>query len=718
MPGGGDFDFEYLCKILEVVEKTRSSEQKKIKLQKAITLWRQTVDPYALPLLSLLAPSMSHQTYGVKESKLADWYVEALTLPKGSPDALALKNTQSRGHTGQDFGQILFQICSPRLFETSKVSIFRINSFLEELSKVYKKADNSDFEDESSSKARKTIFVEFVRGLSATGNKWLSRIILGNLLLGISDNLVLKCYHPQAPQYYNVCSNLRQVVDDLADPSRTVKAEIKLGSPFRSMLAERGADLDKMLEKEGVLIMEDKLDGERVQIHYSKTPSVFKFFSRVGNDYSYLYAQSLVPNIFLLFDHLENCIVDGEMMIYDPKDDGHYLPYDTVKTYALLGGKDISTEKENRPHPCFVAFDIVYLNGQNLTSQPFSDRRALLESNFKENFHFKFINSRKVKSVEEIDGLLEDAINAHREGIIVKSPSSAYEIGQRSQNWCKIKADYLDEISDTLDLIPVGAYLSSDKKLVGLLMAIVKKVSGDSIESETLCKVGSGFSFSEFESIKQQIIRADKPPSGLSHSGREKEPDYWVIPSLVIEVKCHQLISSDTYSCGLTMRHPRFIRIRGDKGIIEATTLKETLQMMSNNSKRVSSSSPRRLMQGTGKRRRILKLAPGYSDSQQLPSTQPLSEGKGLFSGYEFYLHNVKDPVLSKELQENGARLVSNPSENTFCVIADKYSGIRLKNLSNDYDTIHTDYVRRCLDQRSILEFKDSDILKKKSSSD
>jgi DNA ligase 4 len=719
MKGSGEFDFDFLCKILDTVEKTRSSEQKKIKIQKTITLWRQTMDPSALPLISLLTPSLLHQTYGVKESKLADWYMEALTLPKGSPDALALKNSQSRGHTGQDFGQLLFQICSPRIVESTPVSIYRVNSFLEELSKIYKKSDNSDFEDESSYKTRKGLFVDFVRGLSATGNKWFSRIILGNLLLGISDNLVLKCYHPQAPQYFNVCSNLKQIVDDLADPARTIKAEIKLGNAFRPMLAERDAVLDKMLEKESALIIEEKLDGERIQIHYSKEPAFFKFFSRTGNDYTYLYTDSLVPNISKLFEHLESCIVDGEMMIYDPKDSGHYLPYDTVKTYAMLGGKIEPQKDENRPYPCFVAFDIIYHNGQDLTLQPFSDRRGLLQLHFKENSHFKFVSSRKVNTVEEVDASLEEAINNRKEGIIVKAPNSFYEVGGRSQSWCKIKADYLDEINDTLDLVPVGAYLSSDKKLVGLLMAIVKRISDDKIEFDTLCKVSSGFSVSECESIKQQIERIEKPHSRVHHSGKEKEPDFWITPNLVIECKSHQLISTDVYSSGLTMRHPRFIRLRNDKSPTEATTLKEVIQMMKNDKKHILGLSSGKRGQGASKRRKVLKLAPGYSDSQQSTTSYVFnsqSEKEELLSNYEFYLHNINDPILARELQENGAKIVSNPGENTFCIIADKFSGVRLKNLSTDYDIIHPDYLKRCIDQNSILEYQESDILMRKSS--
>ena len=92
-------NFEELCLLLKSLEKTRNTDAKKLKLQKAINQRRATVDPSAYPLLRLLLPELDSKRapYGRNEAKLADFYFEALTLPKNSPDAVVLRNAHAKG---------------------------------------------------------------------------------------------------------------------------------------------------------------------------------------------------------------------------------------------------------------------------------------------------------------------------------------------------------------------------------------------------------------------------------------------------------------------------------------------------------------------------------------------------------------------------------------------------------------------------------------------
>ena len=105
--------------------------------------------------------------------------------------------------------------------------------------------------------------------MSAIEQKWLIRIILKDLKLGIGSIPILEMYHPDAQELYDVTNDLEKVCSSLTDPNdRSFGIDISLFKPFRPMLADR-ALVAKILSKMGhkPFYVETKLDGERTQIH-------------------------------------------------------------------------------------------------------------------------------------------------------------------------------------------------------------------------------------------------------------------------------------------------------------------------------------------------------------------------------------------------------------------------------------------------------------------
>ena len=91
-------------------------------------------------------------------------------------------------------------------------------------------------------------------------------------------------------------------------------------------------------------VMEIKLDGERMQLH--KQGGRYKYFSRTGKDYTYMYGESayegsLTPHIHndCFGKAVTDCILDGEMIAYDPIT-GTFAPFTTLKTAALDRTRD------------------------------------------------------------------------------------------------------------------------------------------------------------------------------------------------------------------------------------------------------------------------------------------------------------------------------------------------------------------------------------------
>lgn len=110
----------------------------------------------------------------------------------------------------------------------------------------------------------------FLVKLSAKEQKWLIRIILKDVkLAGLTENTVLKAYHPDAKKKLESVGDLRTIVEELFDQSvRASNIEIELFKAISPMLADR-VPVPKIIAKmqNQPFYVETKLDGERTQIH-------------------------------------------------------------------------------------------------------------------------------------------------------------------------------------------------------------------------------------------------------------------------------------------------------------------------------------------------------------------------------------------------------------------------------------------------------------------
>lgn len=165
---------------------------------------------------------------------------------------------------------------------------------------------------------------------------------------------------------------------------------------------------------------------------------------------------------------------------------------------------------------------------------------------------------------------------------------ATYEPDKRLDSWLKVKKDYNSSF-DTLDLIPVGGWHGQGRKAKWwspMLMAVRNEETG---ALEAICKCMSGFTDAFYKANKEfyddgeesgepKNIRTQKP-SFLEYSG--PTPDVWFEPQEVWEMAFADITLSPTYTAaiglvsderGLSLRFPRFLKKREDKGIDEAST--------------------------------------------------------------------------------------------------------------------------------------------------
>lgn len=232
-----------------------------------------------------------------------------------------------------------------------------------------------------------------------------------------------------------------------------------------------------------------------------------------------------------------------------------------------------------------------------MVNKPFRERRNALHDAFNEvEGEFSFATYGNTSEIDTIQTLLEDSVKASCEGLMVKmldGASSFYEPSRRSQNWLKVKKDYLAGAGDSLDLCVLGAYFGRGKRTSVYGAFLLAAYDAASQTFATVCNIGTGFSEQVLEDLHAQLspIVIDKPKPFYKHSsGNKDQPDVWFEPRFVWEVKSADLTLSPRYQAaaeamggkGVSLRFPRFLKIRDDKKPEDATTTRQVAEMYRN----------------------------------------------------------------------------------------------------------------------------------------
>ncbi|KAF4556891.1 ATP dependent DNA ligase domain-containing protein 3 [Elsinoe fawcettii] len=376
------------------------------------------------------------------------------------------------------------------------------------------------------------------------------------------------------------------------------------GVPLKPMLARPTKSITEVLDRfEGKdFTCEYKYDGERAQIHFVAHSAKMEFatpvaaagknekgvsniFSRNSEDLSKKYPDILAKLPTWVKDGTTSFVLDCETVAWDI-DEKKVLPFQKLMTRKR---KDVK-EEDIKVKVCVFAFDLLYLNGAALVNKSFRERREALISAFQPvEGEFAFAQYKNTSELDEIQTYLEDSVKASCEGLMVKmldGESSYYEPSRRSQNWLKVKKDYLAGAGDSLDLVVLGAYYGRGKRTSVFGAFLLACYNQSSQEFETVCNIGTGFSEEMLAHLHETLspIVIERPKPFYSHSsGNKDQPDVWFEPKYVWEVKTADLTLSPRYKAaagsvndpsgkGVSLRFPRFIREREDKKPEDATS--------------------------------------------------------------------------------------------------------------------------------------------------
>jgi DNA ligase 1 len=577
-------DFKIIAEGYEKMSKTSS----RIELTNILVEILRAADRSAIAKVAYLTqgklyPDFEGVVLGMAEKTVAK-ALEKAYGPKPSEIQTLLRKTGDLG----DVAAILSKDKIQQALFSEKLTVEKVYSALDSIAKS---------SGSGSIEARISILAALLNSASDVESKFLTRLVTGKLRLGVADYTVLdalaiaftgdKKNREKLEKAYNLTNDLGYVAQLLSTKGLGAINAVKVtvGKPIRPMLAERMESSEAIIQQmHGNAVAEYKLDGERVQAHKTNNGQISLYSRRLEKITSHY--RDVVESLKSL--EAREFIVEGEAVALNKE--GKYLPFQELMHRRRKYGVEEAMEK----YPAsFNLFDILFLDGKEIIDQTYAKRRETLEelvskSKRIDTVKLLVVPGRKVTDPEQIDSMLQEALAAGCEGLVVKEVNSPYRAGAREFAWIKFKPEYRSNVRDTLDLVIVGASHGMGRRAGHYGTFLLASYDKNDDIFRTTTKIGTGFTDLDLENISKTLQKVKIPEKSPRVDARVS-PDDWFEPSVVIEVIASEITLSPIYTAGLglirpesgfALRFPKFTgKVRTDKAPEDATTVQELLEM-------------------------------------------------------------------------------------------------------------------------------------------
>ncbi len=447
------------------------------------------------------------------------------------------------------------------------------------------------------------ILSDLFSSVDSLSARFIARIPVGKLRLGFSDMTVIdsfswmlvgdKSIKKAIESKYNIRPDLGYIAKILKKDGITGIEKIypTVFTPILMARAERLSSGEEIIDKIGECAIEPKFDGFRLQAHFDGER--VKLVTRNLEDSTFMYPD-IVDGIKAQID-AKQVIFEGEAIAYNPETD-EYLPFQlTTQRKRKYGIEEMAKKIPLK----LISFDLLYLNGKVLLDEPYEKRRELLSKIIRSGNTVLLSEEVIVKTPKEIELKFDEAISEGLEGILAKRLDGKYTAGARGWNWIKFKRSYDARLDDTVDCVVMGYYYGKGKRAsFGIGAFLIGIYDEEQDKFSTIAKIGTGLTDDEWRELAKRcdVLKAhEKPPS--YEADKNMEPDVWVEPEIVVEIKADEITRSPIHTAGRVMkvsksgaafdvdvpgyalRFPRLERFRDDKKNSDATTLSEIEKM-------------------------------------------------------------------------------------------------------------------------------------------
>jgi DNA ligase-1 len=430
---------------------------------------------------------------------------------------------------------------------------------------------------EGSQDAKVEKMADLLGKLDPLSVRFVSRIPVGRLRLGFSEKTVIDALaghdatlKKEIEEAYNIRPDIGYIAKLVKDGNPKLAKPV-VGVPVVPMLAQRLNSTTEMIKKMGEVSVEPKFDGLRIFIHYRKKDNFIRIFTRNMN----AIPLETFPELKGVGKYIkaEEIILDSEAIGVDSKRE---MFLDFQKTIQRRRKHEIAKNASEIPLQ-FQVFDVILVNGRSMIQEPYIRRREELK---------KFVVSGRLLRIDEntitddpeiIKEIHQKYLKMGLEGVVVKKAKGFYVSGRTGWNWVKMKEEEGREgrLADTVDCIIMG-YTAGKGKRVGFGVGQFLAGVADRDTFKTVTKVGTGLTDEQFKELKSRLTKIEvkeKPKEYEVNKGLY--PDFWVTPSVLIELAADEITVSPKHTAGLALRFPRLIQFRDDKSTKDATTVAE-----------------------------------------------------------------------------------------------------------------------------------------------
>ena len=396
--------------------------------------------------------------------------------------------------------------------------------------------------------------------------KYITRTITEKLRIGVGEGTLVeaiaKAYDMDKQiidRAYMLSNDLGEVAQRAQESIESVKSlTINPGKPIKPMLAQLSPGIKESIEEMGEVICETKYDGIRVQIHHFDGQT--KIFTRRLENVT-----NALPEIV---EYIENAISDVDFIV-----EGEVIAIKDNKPvsfqYILQRVKrkyDIEKMMDEVPLKVFL-FDVLYYKTP-VAEDSLISRRKLLEEivTVSDDVELSTMKVVTPDNYEEAEELFNWSIETGHEGIMFKDVNSPYSPGKRGKNMLKYKP-----IRETLDCVITGGIYGKGKRAKFFGSYLLSLLDDKTGEYKTLVHAATGMDDEMLASMTERM---------QEHIISTSEQTVVFKPAVILEVAFSEIVESNEYESGYSLRFPAIKRVRDDIGLDQVDTLDKLNQLI------------------------------------------------------------------------------------------------------------------------------------------
>lgn len=587
-------------------------------IEQFVATWRTHIGDNIYPAVRLIFPNRDGRKYHIKDVALTRLVTKLLDLQPGLNDYLIIKNWKRSYHQKaqlvesserrqlSDLPLIIARIILRRRDQNSLVkstaSVQDVNDTLDKLTQLTQSNDQVE------------LLTPFLKKLTIPEVRCFFQMVLKESMLSFFERSFFIAWHPDAYDLFKVCDDMKKIFWLLYDPAKRLEPNQLCVQPMYSFIPQSSKKLEisyadlckrmtvpmakgdkdeklvKMYESQGIAgkyLIEEKIDGDRMLMHM--VDGNFKWHTRRRRDYTLVYGESVHLGSLTKYlrdafhENVKSIILDGEMVAWS-KDRELILPFGTLRSAAIQEAlkqfEVVDVYEGNNSWPLFIIFDVLHLNGRDLSNLPLFYRKDLLNKVVKEVPHrFERLQWVTASTPDDLKANMQRIVSEQNEGIMVKSLLLKYRVYSRDSTWIKVKPEYLENFGENLDLVVIG-------KIGRIKTSYICGLKDDDEGGcyKLFCRVANGFLNTIYRQIESKLTNfwvdysMRKPEKELLQFGTVK-PDFWINPAnlIVLEIKARSIeVTAETpYAAGSTLHNLWCRAVREDKGYDECITLQE-----------------------------------------------------------------------------------------------------------------------------------------------